>query len=163
MEINQQHFEPKPNVMGKIFRAGMIVYSVEDDYTSLLKSCRMMFMLPSNTTYSGNYFQIPKGRIEDGETAKECALREAKEEVGLFIGNIISGPHEVGVFMGRTTIFVCKVRPDALFGEPSDETSDTRWMTLDEFEDEGRPLHVPVIQAVYRFIEKLEHENRENK
>lgn len=101
------------------------------------------------------FFQIAKGKIEEGETAQVAALREAKEEIGLFIGNVIK-TEEVGVFMGRTTVFVAKVKNKDMFGEPSFETSDVKWMSLSEFLAEGRDLHKPVVMASYRTICRLE-------
>lgn len=35
------------------------------------------------TSRSGNHWVIPKGHVEPGETAAECALAEAFEEAGL--------------------------------------------------------------------------------
>lgn len=132
-----------------VFRAGTIPYVVEDGVV------KMLFMRPSDPEYGGDMMQLAKGKIEEGETAQQAALREAKEEIGLFIGNVIK-TEEVGVFMGRTTVFVTKVKNSTMFGEPSFETSAVQWMTLDEFMTEGRELHRPVIQAAYRTIQRLE-------
>lgn len=132
-----------------VYRAGLIPYIVENG------QIKMLFMLPSDEMYGGNCFQLCKGKIEEGETAQQAALREAKEEVGLFIGNVIK-TEEVGVFMGRTTVFISKIKDDSMFGEPSFETGDTKWMTLEEFLDVGRDLHKPVIKAAYRQILRTE-------
>lgn len=132
-----------------VHRAGTIPYVVENG------EVKMLFMRPSDPDFGGDRLQIAKGKIEDGETAMAAALREAKEEIGLFIGNVIK-TEEVGVFMGRTTVFVAKVKDRNMFGEPSFETSDVQWMTLAEFLDVGRDLHQPVVQAAYRTIQKLE-------
>jgi 8-oxo-dGTP pyrophosphatase MutT (NUDIX family) len=136
-----------------VHRAGLIPYIVEDG------EIKMMFMKPTEAVaeWSGDTFQIAKGKIEeDDESAMHAAIREASEELGLFRGNIIL-TEEVGVFMGRTTVFVSKVKDQNMFGLPSFETSDTRWMTEAEFLDEGRILHHSVIQASVRLIKK--HEN----
>ena len=37
---------------------------------------------PTNAPWKGSY-SIPKGKIEDGETALEAAIRETREEVGI--------------------------------------------------------------------------------
>ena len=132
-----------------VYRAGTVPYIVEDGVV------KMLFMRPSDPEYCGDRMQIAKGKIEDGESAFDAALREAKEETGLFLGNIIR-TEEVGTFMGRTTVFVAKVKNKSMFGEPSFETSDVAWMTLDEFMEEGRELHRPVVQACYRAIQKIE-------
>lgn len=134
----------------KVYRAGMICYRVVNE------EIQMLFMKPSSKEWGGELFQIPKGKVDPGETFVETAIREAKEEVGLFQGCIVKGPVELGMFLGRTTFYVCKVNENALFGEPSFETSETKWMTLDQFLTEGRELHRPVINAAYRLIQKLE-------
>lgn len=137
---------------GKVWRAGLIPYIIEND------EIKMMFMKPTDEVaeWSGDSFQIAKGKIENGETAELAAIREAHEELGLFRGNVIL-TEEVGVFMGRTTVFVSKVKDKDMFGLPSDETSDTGWMTEAEFLESGRPLHQPVVQAAVRQIKRTEN------
>lgn len=132
-----------------VFRAGTIPYIVENGQVL------MMFMKPSNPDYGGDTFQIAKGKVEDGEEVKTAALREAKEELGLFIGNVIL-TEELGVFMGRTSVYVAKVKNRDMFGEPSFETSEVAWMTVEQFCETGRDLHRPVVKAAYRKIVALE-------
>lgn len=132
-----------------VYRAGTIPYIVEEGVV------HMLFMRPSNPDFGGDTFQIAKGKVEDGESNQEAALREAKEEIGLFIGNV-SLTEEVGTFMGRTAVFVAKIKRRDMFGEPSFETSETRWLTAQQFNEEGRDLHRPVVKAAYRKICKLE-------
>lgn len=135
----------------KVHRAGLIPYIVEDG------EIKLMFMKPTLEVaeWSGDAFQIAKGKIEDGETAVGAAIREAHEELGLFRGNVVL-TEEVGIFMGRTTVFISKVKNKDMFGLPSDETSDTTWMTEAEFLEYGRDLHKPVVQACVRLIRKVE-------
>lgn len=136
----------------KIHRAGLFPYRVDPKTNEV----EMLFMIPINEAYGGSQPQAAKGRIEEGETALQAAVREAQEEVGLFKGCIIGEVQELGVFLGRTTFYVAKVNHDALFGLPGDETADTMWMTTEQFTVRGRPLHVPVVKAAYRKICRLE-------
>lgn len=131
-----------------IYRAGTIPFIFENG--KLL----MMFMRPSDTMFGGDAWQLAKGKVEDDEDHQHAALREGKEELGLLLGNIVRTT-EVGVFMGRTTVFVSEVRSRDMFGEPSDETDDTIWLTLDEFNMVGRELHRPVVRAAYEKIMEL--------
>ena len=133
----------------KIYRAGVIPYIVEDG------EIQMLFMKPSDAKYGGDVFQLGKGKFEEGETAEEAGLREANEELGLFKGNIEQLTN-LGVFMGRTTVFIAKIKDKGMFGEPHHETEETKWLTAEEFQKIGRDLHKPVVKAAVRKIEKLE-------
>jgi 8-oxo-dGTP pyrophosphatase MutT (NUDIX family) len=137
------------------FRAGLVLYRIVEgrDWPNNIE---MMFMVPSDPAFGGPDPQIPKGRIDPGENAREAALREAKEEVGLFTGSLIGEVDELGTFLGRTTIFIGKVLPEAMFGDPTYETGETRWLTLEQFMEIGRPLHKPVVKAAHRHIIKRE-------
>jgi 8-oxo-dGTP pyrophosphatase MutT (NUDIX family) len=138
----------------KLYRAGLIPYVVEQDIV------KMMFIVPDDPSgkYGGEMPQIAKGKIEDGETVLSAALREAKEELGLFTGNL-EHTEEVGSFMGRTTVFVGKIKDTNLFGDPTtpNEVKDRVWLTLEQFLQQGRDLHKPVIKAAHRKICKIEN------
>lgn len=133
----------------KIDRAGCLPYFIKEDEAYIL------FMLPSETKYGGNQFQMAKGKHEEGETPVETALREAKEELGLFAGNIID-VHPLGRFLGRTDVFVVKIKDPEMFGDPHFETKATKWMTPEQFQKEGRGLHKPVVSAAVRWIKQVE-------
>jgi len=135
--------------MSKINRSGIIPYHIEEG------EIKILFMRPADPKFGGDSFQIAKGKHEDGETAEEAALREGREEVGLFRGNI-ENIHSLGKFLGRTDIFVIKINDPEMFGDPDHETKETRWMTPGEFQTEGRGLHKPVVKAAVRFIETEE-------
>lgn len=129
----------------KIYRSGVIPYHIVDG------EIRMLFMKPSEPKFGGDVFQIAKGKREEGESPLETGLREANEELGLFSGNI-KETHELGEFMGRTTIFVCEIKDPDAFGDPHFETKEVKWMTPEEFQKEGRDLHKPVVKAAVRWI-----------
>ncbi len=137
------------NTKTLIYRAGTIPYVVENN------QILMMFMKPSNPEFGGHEFQIAKGRVEDGEDVRTAALREAKEELGLFLSNL-STVEELGVFMGRTTLYVAKVKDRSLFGEPSFETMETAWLSLDQFAHIGRDLHFAAVKTAHEKIQRLE-------
>lgn len=132
----------------KIYRAGVIPYILENN------EIKMLFMKPSKKKYGGDSYQIAKGKQEEGEEIKDTALREAKEELGLFIGNVIH-LETIGEWLGRTTVFVAKIKNKDLFGDPQFETSETKWLNLDEFLDVGRDLHKPIVKAAVRKISKI--------
>lgn len=131
----------------KIYRAGIIPYYQDGD------NIKMMFMIPAEKKFSGKEPQIAKGKMEDGESELETALREGKEELGLYKGNL-EDIYELGKFLGRTTIFVARVKDVDMFGDPHFETESTKWMSPEEFQKSGRNLHKPIIKAAVRYIEK---------
>lgn len=132
-------------------RAGFIPYIVED------QQVKMLFMKPSNPDFGGPEWQIAKGKIDKGESTEQAALREAKEELGLFRGNL-EGIELLGTFLKSITIYIGKVNDKELFGVPSFETDGTQWLTLEQFMEQGRGLHKPIIQAAHRRIIKKEGE-----
>lgn len=132
----------------KIYRAGVIPYIIIDG------EIKMMFMKPSDVKYGGDVFQIAKGKTEEGETMKQAAFREASEELGLFSGNVLRSD-EIGIFLGRMTMFIAEVKDIDMFGNPHFETSAVKWMTPEEFQNNGRDLHKPVVKAAVRKIKKL--------
>ena len=134
----------------KVQRGGVIPYHFDDS-----GDIKMLFMKPSNAKYGGSAWQIAKGKVEDGEDAETGAFREAEEELGLFVPNT-TNKKKLGVFLGRMTVYIAEVidPSPSKFGDFTDETEATRWMTLDEFAEEGRDLHKPVVKAAARAIEK---------
>lgn len=135
-----------------VYRAGLIPYRITID-----NNIEMLFMFPAHEEWGGGHVaQMAKGRIEPGETAKEAAIREAREEVGLFPSCIDGDVIELGVFLGRTTVFICKMKPDAVFGFPGEETGEVAWMTPEEFELVGRELHRTVVNVAVSTIRLLE-------
>ncbi len=127
----------------KIWRAGLIPYFLNSE-----GKVEMMFMIPSDQTYGGSSPQIAKGRIEDGEDPKETAIREAQEELGLTTANVVGDVDYLGVHLGRTHIYACRVKSKDLFGVFSFETEDVVWMTEDEFRTDGRDIHRDVVHMV---------------
>lgn len=134
----------------KTERAGVIPYYIDDG------QIKMMFMKPSDPKYGGASFQIAKGKQEEGEEPLEAGLREANEELGLFKGNV-TATHNLGKFLGRTHIYVAKIKDPDMFGDTCDETEETSWMTPEEFQADGRDLHKPIVKAAVRHIKEKEN------
>ena len=129
-------------------RGGVIPYHIEEDGTF-----KMLFMKPSDAKYGGAQFQIAKGKIEEGESDEDGAFREAQEELGLFEPNTRNKVN-LGTFLGRTAFFIAEVIDKDKFGDTTSETEAVKWMTLKEFQKEGRDLHKSVVKAAVRSIEK---------
>ncbi len=132
----------------KVYRAALIPFIEEENEIS------MLFMKPSKPQFGGDRFQLANGKQDEGESLVDTALREAKEELGLFEGNIIA-LEDIGEWLGRTTVFVCHIKDKGMFGDPHYETGDVRWMTLDDFVNEGRDIHKPIVKAAHRKMIKI--------
>lgn len=134
----------------KINRGGLIPYFQREG------EIYMLFMKPSRAKFGGDVFQIAKGKQEEGEDIAQTAIREAKEELGLFPGNIVHLDN-LGVWLGRTTVFIAQIKDPNMFGDPTtpEEVKEVRWMTLSEFTSQGRGLHKPVVKAAHRKITKI--------
>lgn len=121
-------------------KAGLIPYIIEGGKPVF------MFMKSSDASYGGDAPMISKGHIDDGESAKEAAIREAEEELGLKRSNMIASTlKEVwrGEFSGQTEtyvmgIYACQVKDKVNFGKPHYETESVHWMTNEEFQKHGR-------------------------
>lgn len=99
---------------------------------------------------------ISKGKIEDGETPLEAAIREAEEELGFKQRNargavldIFEGRQELYSGAYFLSVYGVEIQDRYDFGKWCDETEYTLWMTLAEFRDKGRKDHV-------KFVEQLE-------
>jgi 8-oxo-dGTP pyrophosphatase MutT (NUDIX family) len=130
-------------------RAGVIPFIQESEV-------KMLFMKSSDPVYGGPDFQVAKGTIDPGETEFEAACREAYEEIGFFKNNA-ADIRKLGTFFG-STIYVAKMKDKNMFGDPKPndegvlETAAVKWLTHDEFMDEGRDLHKPCVKAAHRLI-----------
>jgi 8-oxo-dGTP pyrophosphatase MutT (NUDIX family) len=132
-----------------IFRAGIIPYFINGD------SIQYKFMKPSDPKFGGPDWQIAKGRVEGDDDNLSTALREGAEELGLKESNIISVT-ELGVYMGRTCIFICEIKDIHDFNPFHFETGDVKWLTLNEYIlNNGRALHLPIINDAERYIKSL--------
>ena len=52
-----------------------------------------LIALPEFQTKNQGIYDIPKGRIDPGETPLQCAIREAQEEANIDITHLDSGPY----------------------------------------------------------------------
>lgn len=66
------------------------------------------------------YYDIPGGKIEEGETAKQAAIREMKEETGLEVTNLIHKGLITIEYPTRKIIFEVFVTNTCKEGEPQE-------------------------------------------
>ena len=78
------------------YAAGIIIFKLEEGQTKFLG----LKALPYFAKRSNGIYDVPKGKIDPGETPFECAKRECFEEAGITPQNFIDGPHNhEGLFL----------------------------------------------------------------
>lgn len=139
-------------------RAGLIPWLLENG------ELRYLFMVASDPKFGGPRPMISKGKIEEGETPIECAVREAEEELGLRRENLREAPdllttERVALYSGAytLTLYAAPIVERWDFTSWCDETEYTLWLTLAEFKDQGRRDHIKFVE---RLEEKLRGERR---
>lgn len=113
------------------------------------------------------YWTLSKGRIEEGENAKEGAIREVKEELGissvlaeeeLGVNEYIASDPERGKVKKRVTYFLMKSEDAVLKFEKKGGLDDARWFEPQELEgleiyDDIKPLLAKAIKILHeRFL-----------
>jgi 8-oxo-dGTP pyrophosphatase MutT (NUDIX family) len=90
---------------------------------------RILLREPSGH-FDGYVWTFSKGRPEPGETPEEAAVREVREETGVFAEIVARIP---GSFSGGTTESIYfLMRPTGRTEKPDTETANVRWATPDE-------------------------------
>jgi predicted NUDIX family NTP pyrophosphohydrolase len=125
-----------PNIVN---RAGLIPFYV-NEHNDIV----MLFMVPTDNEWIDSVPQISKGRLEQDEMLLKAAIREAKEELGLKSSNLIR-IEPIGQY--STIMFYVGQINNPVDFDPFDttETQKTVWLTLEQYQEEGRALHLPVV------------------
>ncbi|MCR9216700.1 MAG: (deoxy)nucleoside triphosphate pyrophosphohydrolase [bacterium] len=126
---------------------GLVVRAGEGDARVLITRRR------ADTVYAG-YWEFPGGKVEPGESPRDCAEREVREEVGLTVQAthqlaIVEHTYEHGTV--RLNAWVC-LEPDPGADARPLEVDDLRWCTLEEIPwDEFLPANSAIVRelAVY--------------
>lgn len=131
-------------------RAGLIPYLFENGVPKYL------MMVSSDPKFGGPRPMISKGKIEEGETPYETAIREAEEELGLDRLNIKNGDvfllaeEQVRLYSGTyfLSVYGCEILDRSFFHMWCDETSHILWMSLPEFREDGRRDHLKYVEML---------------
>ena len=142
--LDEQQYEKRS-------RAGLIPYMRGENGEPVF-----LMMVSSNPKFGGPRPMLSKGKIEMGEDALECAIREAEEELGLSRFNMIGDPkflteERVVLRSGayHLTVYTVEIRDRWDFGKWCDETEYTVWLTRNEFKEQGRRDHVKYVEMLY--------------
>lgn len=110
----------------------------------------------------------PAGHMESAESLQATALREAIEELGIKLENLLN-LHDIGnrdyhsaTRGNRKTmrLFLSQVQDKDNFlplSEIATSTQDRRWMSAEEFRREGREDFIPIMNAMDAIVKELAH------
>lgn len=114
-------------------RAGLVPYCRASNGQTV-----MAFFVPSDENYGGLAPQIAKGQIDEGETAREAAVREAFEELGLDDSLFVTEPELLFETHEGLSIFAVQISSMNFNHFPGYETSHVVFLTADQFQAIGR-------------------------
>ena len=100
----------------------------------LIKNGKILMLRRFNTGYEDGNYSFPAGHVEEGESFKETAVREAKEEIGIDVKlEDISLAHVMHrVPLGRISVFMKAEKWEGVIRniEP-EKCDDLSWFNLD--------------------------------
>lgn len=96
--------------------------------------------------YRNGYWDLPKGKLEEGESIEMCAVREVAEEVGSSLPAIVSAIgttyHEYpekGKIMGKTTWWYSMIftKKETFIPQEKEGIKQVEWVSLPEAIDKA--------------------------
>ena len=135
----------------KATAAGFIVFRNNNNYPEVLG----LKALPKFRKQSGGIYDVPKGRIDPGETPIQAAHRECLEETGLIVKRVL---HREPLVDYPLVLWVAEVDPgDEVVIPPNPETGhkeheDYQWMTIDMLKDNCLSYLRPMVIESKRII-----------
>tara|TARA_B100000674_G_C37937174_1_gene960873 strand:+ start:879 stop:1298 length:420 start_codon:yes stop_codon:yes gene_type:complete len=129
--------------------AGIIIY--QDHGPNKLYFLGLI-ALPEFQTKNNGVYDIPKGRIDPGESALQCAIREAKEEATIDITHLDSGPY----VYDRLTVWLAESYQDPKIGvnpvSGIQEHEGYEWISAEQMEKECLDYLKPHIKWARKYL-----------
>ncbi len=126
----------------KVEKAGVLILRNNGDKQEVLLEC--------DTRY--DYWLLPKGHIEKGETSEEAAIREAKEETGLEV-KILRRLSDIEYKDNdKNDVILYMFLADIVAGEVTPENDDFHLEWFDLRKAKGRVTYPEVKKAIEGYI-----------
>ena len=106
--------------------------------------------------YCYRHWDLPKGHIDEGERAEECAVREVAEETGVEGAKIVrflcNTLHAYGVYgeweLKQTSWYLCKALSCLTKPQKEEDIATAKWCSPEEVEENLRATY-PTIRNVF--------------
>ena len=106
--------------------------------------------------YCYRHWDLPKGHIDEGESADECAVREIAEETGVEGAKIVrflcNTLHAYGVYgvweLKQTSWYLCEAPSCPTKPQKEEDIAAAKWCTAEEVEENLRQSY-PTIRNVF--------------
>lgn len=136
--------------MNKKLRKAVRCYVIKDNKVVVIKY--------KDGNIKAGYYEIPGGKIEEGETPEQTVVREMKEETGLEVSNLINKGNMIIEYPNRIfelNVFLCKNYK----GKPQEfKENISQWMEINALLQQDKILSNVMILDRF-FIKGLIDEN----
>jgi 8-oxo-dGTP diphosphatase len=99
------------------------------------KADKVCFLMRSHTGWMDGYYTLPAGKVDEGESFTDCAVREAKEEVGVDVLacdlEFVQVVHRKSDDVWVDVYFVVKKWSGELINVETHKHSELVWLSLD--------------------------------
>lgn len=118
--------------------------------------------------YRRGKWDLPKGKLDEGETIEECAVREVEEETGLrniSLGELIGITHHSYVERDKeidkaTYWYAMKVTgPQTLVPQLEEDIHELKWVAENELEDYLGNTYANIVEIVEKYFDRYNQIN----
>ncbi len=103
------------------------------------------------------FWDLPKGKIEEGETKKEAAIREVIEETGLkeveIVEKLAVTKHTFRNRLGKRIIkkshwYLMVSKKQELIPQTSEDIVQAVWLTIENFRKDCHPVYANILDVI---------------
>ncbi len=124
-------------------------------YALCFQGTKVALVLRENTNWMNGYWSLPAGKLEEGETFRQAAAREAKEEAGLDVRiedlthylTMHRYVHDEGGITWADLFFHAEKWSGELYNAEPDAHSEAAWFEISDLPENIVPNHKAGIEA----------------